>query len=167
MNAQGHLLDWLRDAHAMEKQSAEVLEKQAQRLEGYPDMQARIRQHVNETRGHADRVEECIQRLDGGTSFIKDATGTLAGNMAAMMNAMASDEVVKDALGDYAVESFEIACYRSLIEAANVAGDRQTAQVCQEILREEQEMAAWVAERIPDVTRMFLERDQMGVGAKR
>lgn len=162
-----HLVAWLRDAHAMEEQAIEILEKQANRLESYPDMQRRIRQHVEETRRQAERINECIDRVGNGTSATKDLTGKLMGNISAMTNAMSSDEVVKNAIADLAFENFEIASYTSLIAAAEAAGDEQTAQVCRDILREEEEMAAWVKENLPQVTRTYMERDLADVQAKR
>mgnify|MGYP002716823196 CR=1 FL=1 len=40
--AREHLLDWLRDAHAMEQQAEKMLKAQAERLEHYPELKARI-----------------------------------------------------------------------------------------------------------------------------
>lgn len=159
METTKHLVDWLRDAHAMEKEAISILERQAERLEEFPEMQARIRQHVQETRSQADRVESCITRLNGGTSTIKDVTGKLMGNLAAMTNAMATDEVVKNAMADYAFEHFEIAAYKALAEAADMTGDRQTAEICRQIMREEEAMAKWMEEHLPAVTRGFLQQE--------
>lgn len=167
MEARKHLLDWLRDAHAMEQEAVEILEKQARRLEGYPDMQARVQQHVEETKSQAHRVAECIKRMDGDTSTVKDVTGKIMGNMAGITNALAEDEVVKHAIADFAFENFEIASYESLIAAAEAAGDQQTAQVCREILKEEEAMAAWVEQNLPTLTQSFLQRDVAGASAKR
>lgn len=50
-NPQEHLLDWLRDAHAMEQQAEQMLKAQASRIENYPKMKARVEQHLEETRG--------------------------------------------------------------------------------------------------------------------
>ncbi len=167
MNPQEHLIDWLRSAHGMEMEALDILEKQAARLESYPEMQARVQQHAEETRRQAEQVAGCIERLGGDTSAVKDLTGKVMGTMAALTNSMAGDEVVKNALADYAFEHFEIACYRSLIAAAEAAGDTQTAEVCRQILREEEAMASWIGERIPDVTQKFLQRDAAGLQAKR
>lgn len=41
----------------------------------------------------------------------------------------------------YVFEHHEIACYRSLIGAAEELGDAETAELCTEILREEEAMA--------------------------
>ena len=37
-----NLLDWLRDAHAMEQQAESMLKGQAERLEHYPELKGRI-----------------------------------------------------------------------------------------------------------------------------
>ena len=128
----------------MEMQAREMLEKQASRLKNYPDMQARVQQHVHETERQAQRLQECIQRLDSGSSMLKDMSGKIMGTMGALMTSMSNDEVVKNVIGNFAFENFEIAAYRSLISAAEAAGDSETAQVCREILREEEDMAAFV-----------------------
>jgi ferritin-like metal-binding protein YciE len=48
--ASAHLVDWLRDTHAMEQQAEAMLESQASRLEHYPDLRQRIVAHPDETR---------------------------------------------------------------------------------------------------------------------
>lgn len=50
MNHVEHYHDWLRDAHAMEKQAESMLESMAGRIDNYPDLRARIEQHINETK---------------------------------------------------------------------------------------------------------------------
>ena len=49
MNRIEHYHDWLRDAHAMEKQAESMLESMASRIDNYPELRARIEQHLNET----------------------------------------------------------------------------------------------------------------------
>ena len=50
-----YLEDWLRDAHAMEKQAEEMLKAQAKRIEHYPALSARIDQHLHETEHQANK----------------------------------------------------------------------------------------------------------------
>ncbi len=167
METRKHLTDWLRDAHAMEEKAESLLKRQAERLEHYPEMKARIEQHIEETRSQAQRLEECINRVNGGTSTVKDATAKMMANMEAIMNAAAGDEVVKNAISSYSFEHLEIASYRSLIAAAEAAGEDYVAQVCRDILKEEEAMASWIEENLDTVTRTFLEREQADVTAKR
>jgi ferritin-like metal-binding protein YciE len=64
-----------------------------------------------------------------------------------LMAGMAKDNLVKAALKDYATEHMEIASYRSLIIAANEAGQTAIAEACQGILQDEEAMAGWVEEQ--------------------
>ncbi|EWG98303.1 ferritin-like domain-containing protein [Halomonas sp. BC04] len=157
-----HLEDWLRDAHAMEKQAEKMLEAQASRLEHYPQLKTRIEQHLEETRGQTEKIEECISLLGADTSAVKDLGGKMAAFGQAMGGMMAGDEVVKGGMASYAFEHFEIASYKALIQAAEKASKPDIARICEGILKEEEAMAQWLAEHLDDTTRMFLERSEDG-----
>jgi ferritin-like metal-binding protein YciE len=49
--------------------------------------------------------------------------------------------------------------YRVLIAAAQDAGDVETVRVFEEICREEEDMASWLFEHIPETTRTYLARE--------
>ncbi|SUH58053.1 YciE [Salmonella enterica subsp. enterica serovar Braenderup] len=59
MNYTEHYHDWLRDAHAMEKQAESMLESMASRIENYPDIKARIEQHISETKHQLPCSKKC------------------------------------------------------------------------------------------------------------
>ncbi len=158
--AQDNLLDWLRDAHAMEEQAEKMLTTTAERLENYPELRARIEQHIQETRHQAEQVRGCIQRLGGDTSTIKDVAAKMVALGQGMSGMFVSDEVVKASMASYAFEHMEIASYRALIAAAEVCGDAETKRVCEDILQQEEAMAAWLEERLPHTVRQFLIRDE-------
>lgn len=153
-----NLLDWLRDAHAMEQQAESMLKGQAERLEHYPTLRARIVQHIEETQGQQRVLVECIERLGGSTSVFKDMAAKLMAFGQAVGGMAMSDEVVKGAMAGYVFENMEIASYTVLIEAAEAAGDSATAQACRSILKEEVAMAEWLKDHLPEVTRAFLAR---------
>lgn len=161
------LVSWLGNAHAMEVQAIQLLDNQARRIASYPDLQKRIREHLDETRAQLEKVDGCIERYDGMPSGLKDAGAMLIGNLQALGGAFMPDEVVKGSIMSYVFEHLEIACYRSLIGAAEELGDVETAAVCIEILREEEAMAGWLEQRLPDLTREFLRRQDAGQHAKR
>jgi ferritin-like metal-binding protein YciE len=163
-----NLLDWLRDAHAMEQQAEKMLTAQAERLEHYPDLRARIQQHIVETEGQQRLLVECIERLGGSTSTLKDMAGKLMAFAQGVGGMTMSDEVVKGAMSGYVFENLEIASYTVLIEAATFAGDEQTAQACRSILKEEIAMSEWLRDHLPEITRAFLARSATpGQEAKR
>ena len=161
------LLDWLRDAHAMEKQASQMLSTMESRIEHYPDLRRRIAQHIKETETQATRLEDCIKTLGGSTSSVKDATGTIMGLIHTLPSALSGDEVMKGALAGYTFEHFEIASYRILIAAATTLGETTVAETCRKNLREEEEMAQWLSSNIDQLTAHYLEREDKGQTAKR
>ena len=154
-----HLLDWLRDAHAMEQQAEQMLKSQASRIDNYPKVKARIEQHLEETLGQQKLLEGCLERLDSSPSAVKDTMGMMAATGQALGGMFASDEIVKGAMASYVFEHMEIASYTSLIAAAQQAGDAETQRVCEQILAQEQAMAQWVIDNLPEVTQAFMLRD--------
>ena len=161
------LLEWLRDAHAMEKQAETMLTAQAGRIESYPDLKAKIEEHLAETRRQSDMLQSCIERRGGDTSTLKDLMGKFAAMGQGLGGAVMDDEVIKGSMASYTFEHMEIAAYRVLVAAAEAAGDPQTAAVCQRILNEEMAMATWLGENLPFVTTRFLALEEAGASAKR
>ncbi len=135
-----------------------MLKAQAARLEHYPALKTRIEQHLEETLGQQKLVEQCIQRLGGSTSTLKDLAGKLMAFGQAVGGMTMSDEVVKGAMSGYVFENLEIASYTVLIEAAKMAGDVETQRACEQILPQEIAMADWLRDHLPQITAAFLER---------
>ncbi len=160
------LVDWLRDAHAMEKHAEQVLSNTASRIENYPELKAQIERHIEVTRRQAELVRGCIERHDGSTSTIKDTAGRIMGFAQAMSGLFAGDEIVKASMGSYVFEEMEIAAYKTLISAAEACGDQETKRVCETILREEEDMARWLDQQLPAITRQYLARAEHDVTAK-
>ncbi|MCJ8520115.1 ferritin-like metal-binding protein YciE [Pseudorhizobium tarimense] len=165
---QDHYAHWLRDAHAMEEQAISMLSAQAKRIENYPLLEARIEQHLTETRGQEQALRTLLDKLPSGrSSALKDATGRLAAMLQGMTGALTQDEVVKGAMTSYAFEHFEIATYRVLIAAADELAETEAKAVFEQILQEETAMAAWLQDNLDDTTRLFLMRDERDLQAKR
>ncbi|HCF9846888.1 TPA: ferritin-like domain-containing protein, partial [Pseudomonas aeruginosa] len=79
-----------------------------------------------------------------------------------------SDEVVKGAMSGYVFENMEIAAYTVLIAAAREVGDAETLAALERILPQEQAMADWLRDHLPELTQAFLARDsQPDTEAKR
>jgi len=155
---QENVLDWLRDAHAMEQQAEKMLKAQSERLEHYPQLKARIDQHIQETLGQQALIDECLTRLGGNASTLKDIGGKLMAFGQAVGGSLMSDEVIKGAMAGYVFENMEVASYTVLIAAAQAAGDTETQAACEKILPQEIAMAEWLLEHLPQLTQAFLER---------
>jgi ferritin-like metal-binding protein YciE len=156
--ANDHLDDWLRDAHAMEQQAEKMLTAQAERLEHYPALRARIVEHIDETRWQQSMLDQVFTQRGVKHSVVKDMGGKLAAFGQAVGGMTASDEVVKGAMAGYVFENIEIATYTTLIAAAQAVGDSATRSACEQIIVQEKAMAAWLLDHMPEVTQAFLAR---------
>ncbi|ENT2347940.1 ferritin-like domain-containing protein [Salmonella enterica] len=168
MNYTEHYHDWLRDAHAMEKQAESMLESMASRIENYPDIKARIEQHISETKHQITMLEEVLDRNGISRSVLKDSMSKMAAMGQSIGGMFPSDEIVKGSISGYVFEQFEIACYTSLLAAAKKAGDTASIPTIEAILKEEMQTADWLIKHIPQTTEQFLLRSEAdGVEAKK
>ena len=155
-NQKDTLTTWLKDAYAMEQGIVELLERQIGQMDDMPDAQEKVREHLELTKSQAERVKDCVERLGDNVSHVKSGIANVLGAVQGMSTALASDKLLKNAMGNYAIEYFEIASYRANAVAARELGHEDIAQVCETIMAEEQEMADWLEEQLPTVTRQVL-----------
>ncbi|HEY2020217.1 ferritin-like domain-containing protein [Paraburkholderia sp.] len=155
---QEHVVDWLRDAYAMEKQAETMLTAQSKRLENYPLLRERIDRHIEETLSQQQLLETCLDRLGSSPSAMKDLSARMSAFMQGAGGMAVSDEVIKGGMAGYVFEHVEIAAYTTLIAAANAAGDIETRRICEQILPQEVEMAKWLLEHLPETVTQFLGR---------
>src|SRR4051812_16124361 len=142
------VIAWLNDAHAMELAIAQVLERHAEEAKDHPQMHTALQRHLEQTRRHADLAKGCVERLGGETSGVKTGMASVMGAVQGMTTKLAKDDLIKNILHDYGTEHFEIACYTSLMAAAENLGDLETTRVCGDILRDEQAMANFLFQQI-------------------
>ena len=166
-SAEERFMEWLRDAHAAEEQAKTMLSGMARRIENYPQLKARIEQHIRETERHAELVRGCIERRGSSTSTVKDTGAKMIAMGQAMSGLFVGDEVMKGSIASAAFEAMEIASYRILIATAEKVGDLETKRVCEEILRDEEAMAEWLKQNVASLTQQYLRREETpGVTAK-
>ena len=156
----------LRNAHAMENQALSIIKPQLKRIENYPEVARRLEEHQRETEGQIDRLEGLLSELGEDHSTLKDMALSLSGSMAALGHSVASDEILKNAFANYAFENFEIAAYTSLITLAEIGGYTAAQGVLQANLREEEAMAAWLADNLHEVTSRYVTLSESGQTAK-
>jgi ferritin-like metal-binding protein YciE len=159
-SAEERFMEWLRDAHAAEEQAKTMLSGMARRIENYPQLKARIEQHIRETERHAELVRGCIERRGSSTSTIKDTGAKMIAMGQAMSGLFVGDEVMKGSIASAAFEAMEIASYRILIATAEKVGDQETKRVCEEILRDEEAMAEWLKQNAGSLTKEYLRREE-------
>jgi ferritin-like metal-binding protein YciE len=156
------LITGLKNAYALESHAADVTQNQGARLGDYPELQRRVQQHHQETISQRDRVGALLEQLGESPSTVKDVVLRLVGNLQTMFHATADDEVLKGTFASVSLEHYEIAAYKSLIAMAETSGQQNVAQVCREILREEEAMAQFLDSNIEQITRTYMSKATSG-----
>ena len=157
----------LRNAHAMEHQALSIMKPQVSRIENYPDVARRLQQHITETEGQIERLEQVLDGLGENRSALKDAALSLGGSMAAIGHTVAPDEIVKNSFANFAFENYEIAAYKSLLALANQSGKASAADLLAQNLDEEVAMAEWLDQNIEAVTLQYAALRESGASAKK
>lgn len=132
-------MDELRDAYDAEKQITRALPRMVKAATS-PELRAAFTDHLEETRGHVERLERAFASLD------EKARGKRCDGVAGILeegkSAMAKDfdEATTDACliaGGHRVEHYEMAAYGTLVAWARVMGHADVADLLQETLDEE------------------------------
>lgn len=149
----------LKNAHAMESQAHEILERQIERLDKYPELVLRLRQHLTETKQQMKRLEQCLEQLDSSHSTFKDTVLAFGSNIAAVGHAMAGDEVLKNTFANSGLEHYEIAAYRSLLTLSGTVDAAMNAAL-EQSLQEEENMAAWIDSHVQQITQEYIRNEE-------
>ena len=155
-NGKRVLIDWLRDAHAMERTTVDNLDRLADRFSRHPDLAGRFREHWRESLSQVAALEACLKKLGSDTSTFRDLASRFVGIAQAYAGAISLDEPVKDCLAAYASMHLEIATYISLRAAAEELAEPEIVQMCDQHLQRERAMTGWLEQQITEVALDFL-----------
>lgn len=142
-NIKQQLITQLTEAHAMEKQAIQLLDKGAS-LIGDEEVARILRAHRLQTEEHARYIAERLQAHGETPSKLKDVAmqaGALGIGLAA---GALPDTPMRLARVAFAFENFEIATYRILRRLAQRAEDTATLAVIDRILEQEEAAAQLV-----------------------
>lgn len=154
------MVEWLRDAHAMEKQVESILRSQAEQIEGYPDIQSKYEEQADLASEHAELVKECLHARDVDPSLLKSAGAKLLGGLQSFSGHFVGDEVVKSVLVAYTITHMKIASYRILLSTAKLIGDTQSTSACEQILYESKDLVSWLHDLIESTAIQYLVHEE-------
>jgi ferritin-like metal-binding protein YciE len=134
------LVRYLTDAHAIEAQAIQLLDK-GQKIANSGPLAAAFEDHLEETRGHQRLVAGRLEARGESPSKLKDAALSLGAlNWGGFFKAQ-PDTPAKLAAFAYAFEHLEIASYELLLRLARRAVDLDTESVAAQILVQERTAA--------------------------
>jgi ferritin-like metal-binding protein YciE len=156
------LRKYLADAHAIEEQAEQFLERAAS-MTGDTPLAKLFEEHLEETRKHAELIEERLEALGGDPSSLKDALMRMGAlNWAEFFHGH-PDTPGKLAAFAYAFEHLEVGGYEQLKRVAERAGDAETVKTVETILGEERTAAKKLAGAFDEAAEIALK--EQGVQA--
>ncbi len=158
MNTKDELMDWLRDAYAMERGLEVSLRKMSEAGDAPYSLREQAGLHLRQTQEHAESVKHVLEQLGSDTSALKTGLAKTMESLKGFGTFFAKDEEIKDILSACAAEHFEIACYTAIRTAASMLGLTSVVTMCDHIISEEEEMAHWLGEHLPEIVTHHLQR---------
>ena len=148
VDAQGiedHLVKYLADAHAIESQAIDLLDKGRQ-IAGEPELARIYAEHLEETRAQQSAIQARLDAHGAQPNRLQDAVMRLGAlNWGAFFGAQ-PDTPAKLAGFAFAFEHLEIGGYEQLARVARRAGDDATVETAERILDEERAVARRIAQ---------------------
>jgi ferritin-like metal-binding protein YciE len=134
------LIKYLTDAHAIEKQAIQLLDK-GEKISGAAELSAAMEDHLAETHEHERLIDARLEAHGESASKLKDTALSLGAlNWGGFFGAQ-PDTPAKLAGFAYAFEHLEIASYELLQRVAHRAADAETVTVAEQILVQERAAA--------------------------
>src|SRR5215218_4395663 len=163
------VVHYLSEAYANERRLELALATHAEATTR-PEYAQRLREHLRETRTHAEKVgcrieglggtlestplpvpEGLADKLESAQGVVQRATAAVQHSLQAVRRTGEQEQMLENARTEFRDEAQEIATYRLLDGLATAVGDAETARLAREILREEERMAAYLGELIPQL----------------
>jgi ferritin-like metal-binding protein YciE len=153
------IVQYLNEAHATELGLVRVLQSQIA-MTPRGRYRSALEKHLDETRTHAQRIEQRLSELGESSGPITATIGIVEGVVGQLLALSKTpldllrgnggeEKILKNAKDTCATEALEIATYQALEELANRVGDTKTAKLAREILADEERMLKTVRDELP------------------
>jgi ferritin-like metal-binding protein YciE len=164
------LVQYLNEAYANERRLEVSLKAHADATPR-DDYAKRLKDHLKETKSHATQLSKRIKQLGGNPETVDvpgpEGLGKMAesvsekvgrakvaaqGTLQSVRRDGEQQRMLHNARMEYADEANEIATYMVIDSLATTVGDKQTAKLARDILRDEERMQKFLAELLPELT---------------
>lgn len=164
------LVQLLNEAYTKERQLETALQAHIP-MTTRDDYAKRLKAHLKETKSHATQVSKRIKQLGGNpetvslpgpeglgkaAESVSDVVGKAKAAVQAPMHAVRGsgeqEKMLHNARTQYQEEAYEIATYTVIDSLATAVGDKQTAKVARDILRQEERMQEFLAALLPELS---------------
>ena len=157
----------LKNTHAMTSESKQVVDRQLDRFERYPEVQSFLRTRSQTLSSQGQRLETVLNAMSEKTSALKELVTSAVGHAAMIGHGATGDEVLKDYFVNTSFAGMAIACYQSLFVIAETAGEAAAVTSLQPSLDEEKQAFDWLTSNVAQTSRSYVELASSGQPASR
>jgi ferritin-like metal-binding protein YciE len=151
------LVNEARNLHSIQKNAKAMMLRVIDRLNNYPEAEARLRAHLSDKDNEMTRLEQILGSLGEDRSGIKDGAMSAMGSATAMLTAGLEDDILKTSMLTYGLASYEIVAYEGMILLAQTAGLAEAVQLLETCLSEEKAMADWLHAHMAPTLERYLD----------
>ncbi len=135
---------WLCDAYTSKIKTIAILEKQLKEGSGYSYYQNNIKEHLKETKHHAELFLQCLSKYRHPIVSTKNNLIKVNTKRLKKSKLYKSDKAfVRDVYSSYTPKEDSVLSYQAIKEAAEGLGDRETVSICDIILQDEKKIEDW------------------------
>jgi ferritin-like metal-binding protein YciE len=135
------------------------------------DYAKRLKDHLKETKSHASQVSKRIKQLGGSpetvsipgpegltkaaesvSDVVGKAKAAAQGPLHAVRGSGEQERMLRNARTEYEQEAHEIASYTVIDSLATAVGDKETAKLARDILRDEERMQKFLIGLLPELS---------------
>ncbi len=169
------VVQYLNEAHATELGLTRVLQSQIA-MTPSGSYRSGLEKHLDETRDHAERVQERLSDLGFANNPLQVVFGAAEGAVGQALalaktpldlvrGSGGEEKVLKNAKDACATEALEIATYTALERLARSVGDATTADLAASIREDEEKMLERILDEIPKITEAVVRAEVEGNGS--
>jgi ferritin-like metal-binding protein YciE len=164
------LVQLLNEAYTKEKQLETALAAHVE-MTTRDDYAKRLKEHLKETKSHSTQVSKRIKQLGGNpetvslpgpeglakaaesvSEVVGKAKAAAQGPLHAVRGSGEQEKMLRNARTEYQEEAHEIATYTVIDSLATAVGDKQTAKLARDILRQEERMQKFLGALLTELS---------------
>jgi ferritin-like metal-binding protein YciE len=153
------LVSHLRDVHALELQSLQLLRTAIEDVCEDEQLQKTYRGHLEQSEKHEELIAERLEAHEVKPSAVRDLHMSAAKTGLNELSANPPDAHAKMAMNLFCVEHLEIAGYELLIRIAERSDDGETVETARKILEEEREAAGAIQGGFARTVELMVDHD--------
>lgn len=164
-----YLEDWLNKSRNLELETLRLLEAQKSLRAICPELAEKLARHETHSRSHIEKIAACLEILQADPAYPSETKAGMSGDAhfgRPWCQDFLNEPHLDASIRLYVIEHCAISQYKIIVEVARQLGQEQIANICEEILCHEEEMAFWLEHLMPEVARNFLEIGSAHVAAR-